>query len=108
MSSNPKQRPDKLFYRIGEVSRITGLEPYVLRYWETEFPRIKPAKSNAGQRLYQKKDLDAILLIKQLLYTEGYTIAGAKKRLNSGGGGESMDVMELVKKELRDILEILK
>jgi DNA-binding transcriptional MerR regulator len=108
MSSNPRQHPNKLFYRIGEVSRITSLEPYVLRYWETEFPQIRPNKSKAGQRLYQKKDLDAILLIKQLLYVEGYTIAGAKKRLNNGGGGDLKDVMELVKKELREILEILK
>jgi DNA-binding transcriptional MerR regulator len=107
MSSNLRQqRPSKLFYRIGEVSRITGLEPYVLRYWETEFPQIRPNKSKAGQRLYQKKDLDAILLVKKLLYIEGYTIAGAKKRLN--GGGDIKDVMELVKKELREILEILK
>ena len=63
MSSNP-QKPSKLFYRIGEVSRITGLEPYVLRYWETEFPQIKPDKSSSKQRLYKKKDLDTILQIK--------------------------------------------
>ncbi len=108
MSSNPRQHPSKLFYRIGEVSRITGLETYVLRYWETEFPQIKPNKSKSGQRLYQKKDLDGILLIKQLLYTEGYTIAGARKRLNGGRGGDLKDAVETAKKELREILEILK
>ena len=84
MSSNPQQQqqPSKLFYRIGEMSRLTGLEPYVLRYWETEFPQIKPDKGRSGQRLYKKKDLDTILQIKQLLYKEGFTIAGARKKLN--------------------------
>ncbi len=106
MLSPSRQRPNKLFYRIGEVSRITGLERYVLRYWETEFSQIRPQKSNAGQRLYRQKDLDAVLLIKKLLYEEGYTIAGARKRLN-GGGGDLKDAVEMVKKELREILEIL-
>ena len=111
MSSNPQQQqqPSKLFYRIGEMSRLTGLEPYVLRYWETEFPQIKPDKGRSGQRLYKKKDLDTILLIKQLLYKEGFTIAGARKKLN---GKEEQDTTEAViasaKKELREILEILK
>ena len=84
MSLNPQQpqQPSKLFYRIGEMSRLTGLEPYVLRYWETEFPQIKPDKGRSGQRLYKKKDLDTILLIKQLLYKDGFTIAGARKKLN--------------------------
>ncbi len=108
MSSRLQQRPNKLFYRIGEVSRITGLEPYVLRYWETEFSQIKPTKSRSGQRLYQQKELDTILHIKQLLYTEGYTIAGARKRLQGGGTPDLKDAVELAKKELREILEILK
>ncbi len=106
MSSNPQQ-PSKLFFRIGEVSRLTGLEPYVLRYWETEFPQIRPDKGSSGQRLYKKQDLDAVLLIKQLLYKDGYTIAGARKKLNGRGRNDS-DVIEAVKKELREILEILK
>ncbi|HYA88134.1 MAG TPA: MerR family transcriptional regulator [Nitrospirota bacterium] len=111
MSSNPQQQhlPSKLFYRIGEVSRLTGLERYVLRYWETEFPQIKPDKGRSGQRLYKKKDLDTILHIKQLLYKDGFTIAGARKKLN---GKDDRDVAETViesaKKELREILEILK
>ena len=72
MSSNPQQpQPNKLFYRIGEVSRLSGLEPYVLRYWESEFPHLKPNKGKSGQRLYSKKDLDTVLHIKQLLYKEG-------------------------------------
>jgi DNA-binding transcriptional MerR regulator len=106
--SSKSQQPSKLFYRIGEVSRLTGLEPHVLRYWETEFPQIKPDKGKSGQRLYTKKDLDAILLVKQLLYKDGYTIAGARKRLNGRGAQDVEAVLETVKKELREILEILK
>ena len=72
---------DRLYYRIGEVSRITGLKPHVLRYWESEFRIIKPYKGGSLQRLYRKKDLDLILKIKKLLYEEGFTIAGAKKKI---------------------------
>jgi DNA-binding transcriptional MerR regulator len=112
MSSNPQQQqqqPNKLFYRIGEVSRISGLEQHVLRYWETEFPQIKPDKGKSKQRLYSKKDLDAVLLIKQLLYKEGYTISGARKKLNGKGDKDVFEpVLETAKKELREILELLK
>jgi DNA-binding transcriptional MerR regulator len=112
MSSKPPQQqpqPNKLFYRIGEVSRLSGLEQYVLRYWETEFPQIKPDKGRSGQRLYTKKDLDSILQIKQLLYKDGYTIAGARKKLNHRGEQESLDaVLESSKKQLRELLELLK
>jgi DNA-binding transcriptional MerR regulator len=109
MSSNPPQQSSsKLFYRIGEVSRLSGLEPYVLRYWETEFPQIKPDKGKSGQRLYTKKDLDAVLTIKQMLYKDGYTIAGARKKLNSRGEQNVGAVLEIVKSELREILESLK
>ena len=82
MSSKPRQLPNKLFYRIGEVSRLTGLEPYVLRYWETEFAQLKPEKGRSGQRVYKKEDIDRILQIKQMLYSEGYTIAGARKKMS--------------------------
>ena len=112
MSSKPQQLqppPSRLFYRIGEVSRLTGLEQYVLRYWETEFPQIKPDKGRSGQRIYTKKDLDTILQIKQLLYKDGYTIAGARKKLNGKAEQETLDaVLETAKKELREILEMLK
>ena len=108
MSSNPQPQPNKLFYRIGEVSRLTGLEPYVLRYWETEFPQLRPDKGRSGQRLYKKKDLDHIVRIKFLLYQEGYTISGARKKLNGKEGRELGDVLESAKAELREILEILK
>jgi DNA-binding transcriptional MerR regulator len=72
---------ERLYYRIGEVSRITGLKPHVLRYWESEFKMIKPYKGGSLQRLYRKRDLDLILKIKKLLYEEGFTIAGAKKKI---------------------------
>ncbi len=108
MSLKPQQPPSKLFYRIGEVSRLTGLEPYVLRYWETEFPKLRPDKGRSGQRLYKKKDLDHILQIKNLLYKEGYTISGARKKLNGKGEQDVETVIESAKKELREILEILK
>jgi DNA-binding transcriptional MerR regulator len=73
--------PDKLYYKIGEVSQITGVEPYVLRYWESEFKIISPVRTNSKQRLYRKRDLELILEVKKLLYKEKFTIAGAKKRL---------------------------
>lgn len=107
MSSNP-QKPSKLFYRIGEASRIAGLEPYVLRYWETEFPQIKPDKGGSKQRLYSKKDLDTILEIKHLLYKEGFTISGARKKLNNRGDQDIGTVLAEAKKELLEILDILK
>jgi len=72
---------ERLYYRIGEVSRITGLKPHVLRYWESEFKVIKPYKGGSLQRLYRKKDLDLILKIKKLLYEDGFTIAGAKRKI---------------------------
>jgi len=72
---------DKLFYRIGNVSEIVGVKPHVLRYWESEFSQIRPIKNKRAQRLYRKKDVELLIYIKELLYTELYTIAGAKKRL---------------------------
>lgn len=73
--------PEKLFYKIGEASRLVGVETYVLRYWESEFPFLSPRKSKSGQRTYTKKDVDLLLLIKRLLYEERYTIDGVRKRL---------------------------
>jgi DNA-binding transcriptional MerR regulator len=73
----------KLFYRIGEACKQLDIQPYVLRYWETEFPVLNPRKSKAGQRVYSEEELQLIQRIKQLLYEEGYTIAGAKKKLES-------------------------
>jgi len=73
--------PDKLFFKIGEVADLAGIEQHVLRYWEEEIESLKPKKNKSGQRLYQKKDLELILEIKQLLYAEKFTLAGARKKL---------------------------
>jgi len=73
--------PNKLFFKIGEVCEITDTQPYVLRYWESEFTALAPAKNSSGQRIYRRRDIETVLRIKQLLYDEGFTIAGAKKRL---------------------------
>src|SRR5580698_11235023 len=75
--------PDKLFFRIGEVSQLVGVEPYVLRYWESEFPGLSPKKSNTGQRMFRRKDVEMLLNIKQLLYDKKFTIEGARKALKS-------------------------
>lgn len=73
--------PDKLYFRIGEVSRLCRLPAYVLRFWETEFPQLKPVKSSTGQRMYRQRDVESVLRIKKLLYQEGFTIAGARQQL---------------------------
>src|SRR6266850_2397359 len=78
-----QQIPNKLFFKIGEVCEITDTQPYVLRYWESEFPALAPAKNSSGQRIYRRRDIETVLRIKQLLYDDGFTIAGAKKRLES-------------------------
>ena len=78
----PKSLPDKRYFRIGEVCDLTGLKPHVLRYWETEFRQVKPHKTRSNQRLYRKKDVETILLIKHLLYDQKFTIAGARTRLD--------------------------
>lgn len=75
--------PDKLYFRIGEVAKLCSLPAYVLRFWETEFPQFKPNKSNTGQRLYRRKDVENIVRVKKLLYEEGYTINGARQFLKS-------------------------
>jgi DNA-binding transcriptional MerR regulator len=80
-----RQLPVKLYYRIGEVADIVGVEPHVLRYWETEFRSIRPQKSRKGQRIYSRRDVEKLLKVKDLLYTHGYTIAGARKQLRQGG-----------------------
>ena len=84
----------RLYYKIGEACKALGIQPYVLRYWETEFPALTPSKSRSGQRVYSEKELEIIRRIKELLYEEGYTIAGAKKKLEAemaaGGAGEAL------------------
>lgn len=114
---------DRLYYRIGEVSRITGLKPHVLRYWESEFKVIKPHKGGSLQRLYRRKDLELIVKIKKLLYEEGFTIAGAKKKIRDlerlenkqmklklvekESNGKDHELLASVKEELRGIRRML-
>jgi DNA-binding transcriptional MerR regulator len=81
MKPTETEIPERRYFRIGEVSAITGIEPYVLRYWQTEFSKIRPSRSRSGQRLYRKKDIEAVLEIKDLLYEQRFTIAGAKRHL---------------------------
>ncbi len=84
--------PDKSLFRIGEVSRLTSTKPFVLRYWETEFPMLQPVKSPKGHRLYRREDIDTVITIKRLLYDEGFTIAGARRHLRDqalGGNATS-------------------
>jgi DNA-binding transcriptional MerR regulator len=79
------QIPDKMFFRIGEVSSLTGVKPYVLRYWESEFRLLRPSKNKSGQRVYRRRDVETVLEIKDLLHQRKFTIAGAKKWLNGEG-----------------------
>jgi DNA-binding transcriptional MerR regulator len=86
--------PEKIYFKIGEVSEILGVEPYVLRYWETEFEVLKPSKAPSRHRLYKKRDVELLLEIKRLLYSEGFTIEGARKKLKES------------KKEAKDQLKL--
>jgi DNA-binding transcriptional MerR regulator len=116
--------PNKLFFKIGEVCEITDTQPYVLRYWESEFSALAPAKNSSGQRIYRRRDIETVLRIKQLLYEEGFTIAGAKKRLEvelagrvdtpataqaapSGGDDRGRAALVEVREQLREILTLL-
>jgi DNA-binding transcriptional MerR regulator len=113
MEPSPQRRviPEKLFYKIGEVSNIAQVEPYVLRYWESEFPFLKPRKNKAGQRVYTKKNLDLVLQIKILLYQEKYTIAGVKKKFMENSRKKKtvpIEKIDKAKKKLREILRTLK
>lgn len=83
--------PDKLYFKIGEVAEIVGVKPYVLRYWETEFPEIAPGKSKTNQRLYKRKEVERILKIRHLLYQEKFTISGARKKLKEIDRGEKSE-----------------
>jgi DNA-binding transcriptional MerR regulator len=112
--------PDKLYFRIGEVSRLCRLPSYVLRFWETEFPLLKPVKSSTGQRMYRQRDVENVLRIKRLLYDEGYTIAGARQHLRDESkpakrqsglpfpGKGSPENLRKVRQGLQEILGILK
>jgi DNA-binding transcriptional MerR regulator len=93
--------PPKLYFRIGEVASLVGVEPHVLRYWEREFRSIRPTKSAKGQRVYSRRDVENLLRVRKLLYAEGFTIAGAKKKLQRTGvepderGADEIDVVDV-------------
>jgi DNA-binding transcriptional MerR regulator len=102
--------PDKLFFRIGEVCDIAGVEAYVLRFWESEFPELAPQKSKAGHRVYRRKDVDMVLKIKDLLYNRGFTIAGARKQIVKSkpiAAPERDRILVQVREQLREILTLL-
>ncbi len=84
MSSDSRDKLQKLYFRIGEVANIVGVEPHVLRYWESEFRSVRPQKSARGQRIYSRRDVETLLRVKELLYAHRFTIAGAKRRLREG------------------------
>ncbi len=110
--------PEKLYFRIGEVAELCILPAYVLRFWETEFPQLKPVKSSTGQRMYRRKDVESVLKIKKLLYEEGFTIAGARQHLRSEHKGEKKQAplpfperstadLKNIRQGLREILTVL-
>ena len=112
--------PDKLYFRIGEVAKLCKLPAYVLRFWETEFPQLKPVKSSTGQRMYRQRDVENVLRIKKLLYEEGFTILGARQQLKSESKPSAKqtglpfpkqgrnDGLKKVRQGLQEILVILK
>src|SRR5437879_11125056 len=110
--------PEKLYFRIGEVARLCHLPAYVLRFWETEFPQLKPVKSSTGQRMYRKRDVENVLRIKQLLYEQGFTISGARQHLRSETKSNTTQVaipfpahsaaeLKHIRQGLREILNLL-
>ncbi|HOD37059.1 MAG TPA: MerR family transcriptional regulator [Syntrophales bacterium] len=108
--------PDKTYFRIGEVSKILGVEPYVVRYWESEFKTVKPVRTRTDQRLYRKKDLEELLVIKDLLYRDRFTIAGAKKKLSehkkderpaAPPRGEDKERLLVIKERLKEIKKMI-
>jgi DNA-binding transcriptional MerR regulator len=123
LETNWVEIPDKLYFRIGEVSRLVGVPPYVLRFWETEFPALAPKKSGSGHRLYRRKDVEVLLEVKRLLYEKRYTIEGARKFLKSrtkrdrkasakAGQGAlfqaNVQGLDDIRKELAAIVKLLK
>jgi DNA-binding transcriptional MerR regulator len=106
-----KELPDKLYFKVGEVSSIVGVPAYVLRFWESEFNKINPKRTSAGQRLYRKKDVELILWIKHLLYEKKFTIEGAKQRLKTQATGQTekppTDILQEICTELQKIRDLL-
>jgi DNA-binding transcriptional MerR regulator len=118
-TANAPEIPDKLFFRIGEVSAMLGLEPYVLRYWETEFPSLSPKKSGTGHRLYRRKDVELLLRIKHLLYQKRFTIDGARQFLHEEARTTHKEIKQEqqilfsdplpeIRRELSEILKLMR
>jgi len=108
-----KQIPNKLFFKIGEVCEITDTQPYVLRYWESEFPALAPAKNSSGQRIYRRRDIETVLRIKQLLYGEGLTLAGVRRKLTeeapaAPAEASEIDLTELMGEDARERILVVK
>jgi DNA-binding transcriptional MerR regulator len=106
--------PDKSYFRIGEVSRLLGVQPYVIRYWESEFKTVRPIRTRSDQRLYRHKDVEELLTIRQLLYDENFTINGARKQLRKARGEEVVagrdgreELLREIEKGLRRIRELV-
>lgn len=107
--------PKKTYFRIGEVSKILGVDPYVVRYWESEFNSVKPIRTKSDQRLYRRKDVEELLVIKSLLYTDRYTILGAKRQLSKMKGDKTLnhqdhdrELLVEIKKGLKQIRDIIR
>ena len=100
--------PDKLFYRVGEVSQIVGVESYVLRYWEKMFPQLSPEKDDSGQRVYTKSDIDLVKRIKNLLYEDRYTIDGARRKLRQErkGSKDNQKLLRILREVRNDLQQI--
>ncbi len=105
--------PEKAYFRIGEVSKILGVAPYVIRYWESEFKSIRPLRATSDQRLYRRKDIEELLLIKELLYEQKFTIRGAKKQLlemktqANPQPGNGLKLLAVIKKGLQELRELV-
>jgi DNA-binding transcriptional MerR regulator len=112
-STSDPRIPEKEYFRIGEVAEIAQVEPYVLRFWETEFGKLRPAKTRSSQRVYSRRDVSLVLRIRDLLYEEGYTISGARRKLRLGDrtGSEvparTRAVLERVRKEAEELLRLV-
>jgi DNA-binding transcriptional MerR regulator len=98
--------PDKLYFRIGEVSKLSRLPAYVLRFWETEFPQLRPTKSSTGQRMYRRRDVENVLAIKRLLYEEGFTIAGARQQLRAEIRSGEQPALPFSRKTSQDLVAV--
>jgi DNA-binding transcriptional MerR regulator len=107
-TSYQNELPDKLYFKVGEVSAITGVPPYVLRFWETEFKKIKPKRTPSGQRLYRKNDIELILRVKHLLYEKKYTIQGAKQHLKTKPAEKMKKSSTITLDEIRSELESIR